>query len=529
MKIRIYFSIAFLLLLMGITKVQAQSSAELMKLLQGLNLSGITITDVQDVAGGTFTMPNGKTENNLPAFIRVAITSKPTTDSYIRIEVWLPKEGWNQRFMGTGNGGGAGSISYGSLVAGLKRGFAVANTDMGTSPNAYECTGHPEKWIDFGYRATHEMTIAAKALIHVYYKKSAIRSYFIGCSTGGQQALMEAQRFPDDYDGIIAGAPANNRTHLHASFIWNLQANHGNDGDIVSNNKMELLSKLLIQKNYGKDGSSPNDDFLTDPRVCKFETDILPVCRDERNIDSCFTDAEITTLKKIYAGPINPRTGEQIYSPLPLGGTKLEDTKPHLYLFNWVFGKDFDYTKFDFDRDMMKVDSILAPILNANNPDLRGMKNHGGKIIMYTGTSDYLVEFEDALNYYDRVVEAQNGLKKTQDFFRFYLIPGMSHCGGGPGLNEFGQSLSFKVPQDGEHDLLTALMNWVEKGIAPGKIIASTFNCCEKSDSIRFQRPIFPYPMLPAYLHGDPNLSSSYQGKVRSSGGVLIPAPKYLK
>ena len=523
-------SVLLIFPLIWVVEVRAQTIDAAIKEIQSISLPGIIITDVQDVTTGIFTPQGKKAITNLPPFIRVALTSKPTTESNIRIELWMPKDKWNGRFLGTGNGGGAGSISYGALVSGLLRGFATANTDMGTSPGAIEAVGHPERWADFGYRSTHEMTTASKAILEVYYNKPAHHTYFLGCSTGGQQALMEAQRYPDDYNGIVAGAPANNRTHLHASFIWNSQAvNPRVGGAAISQKKMALLAKLTIRNCNGKDGGAPGDNFLTDPRICSFDPKILPQCPEGTETDSCFSNAEIIALKKIYDGPVNPRTGERIYSGLPLGGTSLETTVVHLYPFNWVFGNSFDYTKFDFDRDMAKADSVLGPLLNANDPDLAPMKRRGGKILMYTGTFDQLVPFEDALNYYERVIKHQHGLKQTQDFFRFFLVPGMGHCGGGPGVNDFGQGLSLNVRQDREHDLMTAMIVWVENKIPPDKIIATTFNCCDTVNRINFQRPIFPYPKLPDYIGGDPKKASSFKGKEHKRGGVAEPAKIYMK
>jgi len=175
------------------------------------------------------------------------------------------------------------------------------------------------------------------------------------------------------------------------------------------------------------------------------------------------------------------------------------------------------------------VDSILGPLLNANNPDLEPMKKNGGKILMYTGTSDQLVPYQDALNYYDRVIQAQHGLKQTQDFFRFYLIPGMGHCGGGAGLNEFGQGLSLNIPQDGEHDVLTSMVNWVEKNIPPDKLIVTAFYCCDTVNKIHFQRPVYPYPSFPLYYGGNPDSPSSYKEADHPLGGIPVPDQKYLK
>jgi len=519
---RRFFILVFLTILSRTMGASAWPINEILNEIKGINLSGVTITKIEEVPAGNLSLPGWKTITDLPAFVRVAFTSKPTPDSNIHSELWMPEGSWNGRFLGTGNGGGAGQISYGALIDGVRRGFATANTDMGTSPNADAMAGHPERWADFGYRSTHEMTVAAKAILQVYYKRSASHDYFTGCSTGGQQALMEAQRYPDDYDGIIAGAPANNRTHLHTSFIWNLIANNqGDDHEIISQKKMELFSHLVIKNCNSQDGGAPGDNFLTDPRLCIFDPAILPQCADGTETDSCFSQAEIAALKKIYDGPTNPGTGERIYAPLPFGGTHLESTEVHLYLFKWVFGSDFDYTKFDFDQDMEKVDSVLAPLLNANDPDLRRMKNRGGKILMYSGTEDQLVPFPDAVNYYERVVEAQGGLEQTRDFFRFFLVPGMAHCGGGPGLSNFGQGI-----QDTGHDVLTALMDWVEKGIAPDEFTGSGYDPVNK---VRFERPIYPYPMVPEYTGGDPTSPSSYRGVIHQRGGVQAPDPKYLK
>lgn len=500
-----------------------------------------TITNVQIVPAGSFMLPDGRIITDLPAFCRVEVNLKPTPHSNIHAEVWLPQKNWNGRFLGTGNGGGGSLINYAPLAFGLRRGYATANTDLGTSPNADSAIGQPERWADFGYRATHEMTVAAKELIQIYYRGSARYSYFIGCSTGGQQALMEAQRYPSDYNGIIAGAgaPANNRTHLHTGFLWNYKATNQVPGSaIVPKEKIDLITNTVIEQCRGKDGGAPVDNFFTDPRRCNFDPDTIPTCKGTDNCNG-LTGAQISALKQIYAGPTNSRTGERIYTPLPygsengFGGLELQQDPEQLpmsllYLFRWVFGADFDYTKFDFDRDLDTLDEILAPILNANNPDLSAMKELGGKILMYSGMSDPLVPYQDALHYYERVIQDQGGLAQTQDFFRFFLVPGMGHCGGGPGLNDIGLGGVQNVWQDSEHDVLSALVEWVEHGTAPEKIIATAFKDSFAPNGISFQRPIYPYPKFPEYIGGDPNLPSSYQGADQQRGGVLIPAERYL-
>jgi feruloyl esterase len=486
--------------------------------IQTIRLQGVSISVVEEVAEGI--------NHHLPAYVRVSAVSQPALGSNIRIEVWMPQENWNGRFIGTGSGGGGGYIDYGSLEAGVRNGFAVANTDLGTSPQVDSLTFKPETWADFGFRATHEMTVVAKAVIEKYYGTPPRFSYFIGCSTGGQQAIMTAQRYPTDYNGILAGAPANNRTHLHTMFLWNYKLGMENPEHLFTRQQVESITKAVVAANVGKDGGYPGDNFLTDPRLAVF---------DPETLDTCLTSEQIRVLKQLYAGPVNPVTGEQIYTAMPLGsesaGSGLFDQlgeaiRYHLYPFLWANGLDFDPETFDFDKDMDRVDSILAPILNANSPDLEALKTSGGKIILYTGMSDPLVPPQDAIHYYDRVIDAQGSLENTQSFFRCFLIPGMHHCGGGPGPCNLGQGIS-NLSEDSEYNIFTALVKWVEKGVAPEHIIASAYN--EEGEQ-RFSRPVFPYPLFPHYIPGkDPNLPSGYEGMVHERGKVPVPATKYLK
>jgi feruloyl esterase len=301
--------------------VDSIACIESSKRINSLKIEGVTITAVQYISSGSFIPTGGTTTlNNLPVFCRIAATLKPTPASNIRIEVWLPCTNWNGRFLGTGNGGGAGSISYNPLAGGIRRGFATANTDMGTSPGAGTLIDQPEKWADFGYRATHEMTVVAKQIVQAFYQQAPHHTYFAGCSTGGQQAIMEAQRFPEDYNGILAGAPANNRTHLHTDFLLNYKATNEKPGTaFLPLSKLKFITDLVVKNCSGKDGGAPGDNFLTDPRACAFDPAIIPVCPEGRDSDSCLTYAQLDALKKMYAGPANPRTGERIYTSFPLG------------------------------------------------------------------------------------------------------------------------------------------------------------------------------------------------------------------
>lgn len=522
------------------TRAQDDRETErLRRKIDALHISGMTVTDIRVVDTGHY-HPGGMSINfsGLPSFCLVAATLHPTSSSHIRIEIWLPVNHWNGRFLGTGNGGGAGNIVYDRLAQGLKKGYATANTDMGTSPAVDAAITHPERWIDFGYRATHLMTVVAKQIVKAYYGKAAHHAYFVGCSTGGQQAMMEAQRFPQDYNGIIAGAPANNRTHLHTGFILNHNASSESGAGLFSAADLSYISKTIISKFAGTDGGAPSDSFLTDPRMVRVDVDTL-FKSEVAGVGQKLTKAQINALKRIYAGPVNHRTGERIYCPPPVGsenaggGIEYQQTQKAVaslfYPYRWVFGPAFDYRNFDFDRQQAIVDSVLAPALNANNADLSGLQKAGGKLIMYTGTADPLVPYGDAINYYERVVNRQGGLPKTQRFFRYFLVPGMGHCSGGPGINDFGQNLSTMVTQDSEHDILLALVKWVEQGIAPDKIIASALYCCGVDTGYRFQRPIYPYPAYPEYTGGDPTNPLNYKAVNHHRGEILTPSEKYLQ
>lgn len=492
--------------------------------LKELNLPGISIVAVEHVTSGTFLPPEHKdTIKLLPEFVRVAMVSRPTSQSFIRIEVWLPCKGWNGRFVGTGNGGGAGHIDYGRLSLGVRNDFAVANTDMGTFPHVDSLIHTPERWADFGYRATHEMTVAAKAVINEFYKQEPRYSYFIGCSTGGQQALMEAQRYPEDYDGILAGAPANNRTHLHAGFVWNYQVSNVHPENKLSRQQIDKITELVLRSNTGKDGNHPENRFLTDPQQA-----VLPV----EELKGFLSESQIDVLKKIYAGPSNPVTGEQIYTSIPLGsesagsGLFEQQNAPityHFYPFRWVFGLDFDPMKFDFNKDMDKVDKVLAPILNANNPNLTVFEKSGGKLLMYAGLADPLVPYQDALHYYERVVDKCGSVEQTQDFFRLFLVPGMWHCGGGPGAYNIGQTIS-NISESADNNIFNALIQWVEQGIAPQQIIGTGYDV----RSTEFQAPIYPYPLFPHLDGGLPRQLENYRAVPHKRKTVTAPAPGYL-
>jgi feruloyl esterase len=493
-------------------------SATTCESLASLALPHIAITTASAVPQGTFLQDGTPPIPNLPAFCRVAATLTPSPHSNIRIEVWMPAAGWNGKYQGTGNGGFAGTISYGSLANALRGGYAVANTDMGTSssivPNGDSLIGHPERWADWGWRATHEMTVAAKEIIRAYYGREPERSYFYGCSTGGEQAMMEAQRFPDDYDGIVAGAAANNRTRLHMEIFWAYAAGARNPSDRIPAAKLPLITDAVLNA-CPKAKTVATDAFLSRPEDCSWDPASLQ-CAAGGGSD-CLSVTEVATVRNLYKGPRNPATHESIYPGVPRGSEfgwtdamPQAARAPYDSLFKWVFGADWNWRSFDFNQDVATVDARLAPAVNATSPDLSTFKAHGHKLIAYHGTADWLVPPQGSIDYYRTVLDAQaapaaldkqSKEEETETFFRLFMVPGMAHCSGGPGLNT--------------GDFLQSLELWVEKGIAPAQIPARRV----EKDTTVMTRPLCPYPQTARF-------NGTGDGKDAANFTCADPGPK---
>lgn len=531
-------------LLLGLTSQVAHagtSGGAACMALSGAVLPGVRLLSAELVGPGQFAPPAGPVDAamqqraaGLPAFCRVRMQATPTADSQIGIEVWLPVRNWNGRFLGTGNGGGAGSIAYGmGMIEGLKRGFAVANSDLGTAPDIGQLEDHPERWNDFGHRATHEMTRAAKFLVRTFYKVASFRSYFEGCSTGGQQALVTAQRYPADYDGILAGAPGNNRTHSSSYFLWNYQSVNATPESKLLPAQWSMVARAVLAACAGKDGGAPGDQFLTDPRRCSFDPASLPQCPSGAPADQCLTPPQVAAVRRLYAGPVNPRTGERIYPGLTrgseeqaLGPIRFSDPSilSRLFVMRWSLGQDFSATTFDFDRDMDRVDARLASALNANLSDLNDFALHGGKLMLYSGLADPGVPFADVVDYYDRVL-ATSKAAGGREFARLFLVPGMGHCAGGPGITDIGQPFSAQVPVDRDGDALMTLVAWAEGAKAPDQLVARK---SAHGGAAAQERPICAYPALPDYRHGDVTKRDSFVCTEHAKGSDQAPAPRYL-
>ncbi|MBZ5531648.1 MAG: tannase/feruloyl esterase family alpha/beta hydrolase [Acidobacteriia bacterium] len=494
-----------------------------------LKLPDTTIVSAQSVPAGGLTEPTSPAFKDLSAFCRVIMRIKPAADSDIKVEVWMPLSGWNGRLQGTGNGGFGGSLAYSDMAFALRSGDAAAGTDTGhtgTPPDATWALKHQEKIIDFGHRAIHEMTVKAKAVVAAFYGEGAKHSYFVGCSNGGRQALMEAQRYPSDYDGILAGAPANYWTHLLTAAVWNIQATEAKPASYIPAAKIPALSAAVLAACDGQDGLK--DGLVNDPRACHFDPAVL-LCHKEAGADSnsCFTAPQVAALKKIYAGPHDSK-GRRIFSGFSPGGEEggggwglwLSGSAPGTSL-QFLFGAGFyknmvfddpawDFKTFNFDTGVKLADDKQARVLNATDPNVKDFAKHGGKLILYHGWSDIAIPPLNTIAYYNSVVRAM-GAQSTASFARLYMAPGMQHCGGGPGPNVFGQWTDTR-DSDVQYGALATLEQWVEKGTAPDKIIATKYVVDQtRASGVKMTRPLCPFPQVAKYKGaGDTNDAANF-------------------
>jgi hypothetical protein len=522
------FQVAILLLGTS-TGAYAQDACEK---LSALKIPDTSITVAQTVAAGTFNGPPAPFSGmdltalykSLPAFCRVVAEAKPTADSDIKLEVWLPASGWNGKLQAIGNGGFAGLIDDMQLGVAIKHGYASTATDAGHAGSPIDAAwalGHPEKVIDFGHRGVHEMTRVAKAIVQAYYSKAPQHSYFAGCSDGGREALMEAQRYPEDYDGILAGAPANNWIPLLTTAGYDTQALTLDAASFIPPGKIPTIAAAVNAACDQLDGV--RDGILNDPRQCHFDAATIQ-CKAEDS-DKCLTAAQVMALKKLYAG--TPDSSGHIVFPgyLPgaeegQGGWGLWITGPApakslMAFFGMGFFSDFVYEKPDWDLKTFNVDAGLkaavektAEALNATNADLKTFKARGGKLIIYHGWNDPAISALNTVNYYESVIKTM-GQKDVDSFVRLYMAPGVQHCEGGPGADSFGAvgDLNFDDPT---HSVDASLEEWVEKGKAPSTIIASKYEGHARSQA-KMTRPLCPYPQTAKYKGtGDTNDAGSF-------------------
>lgn len=476
----------------GLAAAQATPAAACSGL-TSLALPHTTVTGAEVVAAGAFTPPGGgrpaqlRAYADLPAFCRVSATLTPSDDSEIKVEVWLPSAGWNGKYQAVGNGAFTGSIRHGSMAAALARGYAASSTDTGHVGNTASFgLGHPEKVIDFGYRSVHEMTVFAKAAVEAHYGEAPRYSYWNGCSAGGRQAMKEAQRYPEDFDGIIAGAPGLDWTGRAGGALRVAKPLEADESMRLLEADRLLVHKAVLAACDAADGVE--DGVVGDPERCDFDPAALQ-CEGAGG-ESCLSAAQVATVRMLYSSPENPKTGRPITGLLPgseLGWTDLGWTRSAratgLEQFRYLTFADPEWTvdRFNFETDIVLAEERDDDTLNALDPNLKPFFERGGKLLSYHGWSDPQISPANATQYYGRVVDLVGSREEVHDSYRLFMAPGMGHCGGGAGPSRF--------------DMLTALEAWVEGGEAPDHVVASRV----RDGEVDRTRPLCPYPERAVY------------------------------
>ena len=461
--------------------------------LASLSIADSTITSAHSVAAGSFTEPSGAGAagtlpfSQLPEFCRITATLRPSSDSEIRIEVWMPVSGWNGKLQVVGNGGWAGVISYPALALAVAGGYAASSTDTGHQGNtASFALGHPEKVVDMSYRAVHEMTVQAKTIVRAYYGASPKLSLWNGCSTGGRQGITEAAKYPADFDGIVAGAAAIHWINLHvARMALNSYVNRSADSSIPPS-KYPMIHAAALEACDALDGVK--DGVIENPARCHFDPVVL-TCKGADG-PACLTPAQVETARAIYSSVKNPRTGEELRPALLQPGSELNwgtlagpeplSYTQELYKFIVFKNPDWDWHRFnpatDIDLALQNDDAQL----NFTDGDLRPFFKHGGKLLMYHGWSDQQVTPLGSIEYFNDVI-AKTSSETAGKSVQLYMVPGMYHCQGGPGTDSF--------------DKMAALEEWMAEGVAPDRIVAAH----RTAGKIDRTRPLCPYGKVATY------------------------------
>jgi hypothetical protein len=521
-----------------------------------LPVSNTTIT-AQEVPAGTYTAPNGQVFTNLPAFCRIVGVSQPRSTSNIGFEVWMPLTGWNHKYEQVGNGGLAGAIVYSGMAIALQQNYATASTDDGTAGDIPGFLLDTNKVLDWRLRAVHETSENSQAIVSAFYGTGARHGYFTGCSKGGGEAATEMQLFPNDFDGLVGGATGFYSTNNLVDQIWNIVNVNGsatNTTPVLDENALTILHNAVLDACGREEGTLQTDIYLNDPRDCHFDPKVLQ-CKKGQSSSTCLTSAQVTAAKNMYSGIHNPQTGQEIFPGEPHGQEAPPGNAALLNgnLYGWqgftpvpapefwlgggltlpqvgglVFG-NLSYTYADFfdfnfvtDTAMLNARYGSGPDdYNTINPNVDAFNQRGGKAIFYQGWGDILVNPIAGFQYYDTVIAAQakahntgneEGLDRTKDFFRFFMVPGMGHCFSGPGAWVFNGANNPGNPVDPEHDVVAAVDRWVEKGIAPDQIIATKYNDDVPANGAAFTRPLCPYPELAQYKgFGNPNDAANFR------------------
>jgi feruloyl esterase len=493
-----------------------------------------SITPPATIGGAAVTVP----------FCRVQGTARPTSDSEIKFEVWLPPTTavWTGRMKVNGTGGYAGATPYARLAQDVGDGFVSAGSNMGHDggESATWTLGHPEKVKDWGLRAHFYVATAAKTLANAFYGQPVAHSYFEGCSNGGRQALMMAQNYPTLFDGIVAGAPSNFYPDVLMWLLWSgvHQTPVFGQPAVVSPAKRTAITQRVLQACDANDGLM--DGQITNPRACVFNIDSLGPAGD-----NTLTAAELVVVKAMYAGTTS-ESGQQRYTGAKFGSEA--DFDPNFadnggygpFIGHFVYGllsPPFDWRRdVNFSTVYDQAKAALSPITAAPSPDLTAFKNHGGKLIQFAGWNDSVVPPDGSVNYYhslalfeklhtlpspivdamvnrlspqDVAVTAQFLGDQVRQYHRLFMLPATAHCGGSTGPNSIGGGMPEPPAafRDADHHVVSAVIKWVEQGVAPDKIIATKFS----GSTLTLSRPVCPYPAQAVYNgSGDINVASNF-------------------
>jgi feruloyl esterase len=452
--------------------------------LSALNSSAVSIQMVQAVSPGSF-MPSAgeKKLDHLPGFCRVSSVLRPTPDSEIHTEIWLPSSKWNGRYLAVGSGGWGGSIAYGAMADALRSGYATSATDDGhTGSSASFVVGHPEKFIDFAYRAEHEMAVEAKALIQAFYGRAPQYSYWNGCSGGGREGLLQAYRYPDEFDGIIAGDPADMRRNAWA--LWLATKTFKDPQDYIPPAKYPMIHRAVLAACDAKDGVK--DGLIENPATCSVDFKSLE-CKSDDGVD-CLTSRQVRTAETIIS-PLVDSGGKQLF-PRVEPGTELrwarlaggpEPAELFYDQFRYVVYQDakWDWRSFNLDRDAAKANAVNKDV-DTLDPYLEAFAKRGGKLLLYHGWADQQVAPGSTVEFYQAAAKV-GGDRDASEWMRLFMVPGMGHCSGGEGPDTF--------------DKINVMVEWVEQGKAPEKIVASH----RTGGKVDRTRPLCPYPQVAKY------------------------------
>jgi tannase/feruloyl esterase len=460
----------------------AASCGELVRLAR----PNTTVTSAQPIAAGQFVPPGAppsaaaaRTYAALPSFCRIAATLSPTSDSDIRVEVWLPASGWNGKLQAVGNGGMAGTIPYAAMAAALAAGYATTGTDTGhVGNNADFVPGHPEKLVDFAYRAIHEMAVAAKAVVPAFYGSAPRYSYFNGCSQGGRQGITSAQRYPEDFDGIVAGASAWNSMRMHGARLAVNQIMNRTAESAIPASKYPMIHEAVLQACDALDGVK--DGVLENPTKCSFDPRVL-ACNDADG-PSCLTVPQVESARAMISPLRHPATGTMLFEGHLWPGAELEwDTiggpaplnNAVTALKNIAFDPSWNPSRFSVAADMEPAVRADNGLLASDNANLKPFFDRGGKLLMWHGWADPQVTPQNSTIYFNNVLTTVG--KQAEASIALFMLPGVYHCQGGPGPDRF--------------DRMAAIEQWVEQGRKPTRIVASRI----RDGKVDRTRPLCPF------------------------------------